>query len=169
MNENTWEGRGWTALAMERYLTMVYRLAHARTGSVQDAEDVAQDVMLRLSRHERSIRSEEHLKARLIRSTANRANSLFRSAWRRKTLPLEAAARTERPEPPQHDALTDALTDALSALSPKQRVVVHLYYYEEMRVDEIAAALGIRSDAVKMRLSRARAELRRRLNGKGEE
>ena len=56
MNENTWDGRGWTALAMERYLTMVYRLAHARTGSVQDAEDVAQDVMLRLSRHERSIR-----------------------------------------------------------------------------------------------------------------
>ena len=51
MNENTWDGRGWTALAMERYLTMVYRLAHARTGSVQDAEDVAQDVMLRLSRH----------------------------------------------------------------------------------------------------------------------
>ena len=46
--------------------------------------------------------------------------------------------------------------------------VVHLYYYEEMRVDEIAAALGIRPDAVKMRLSRARAELRRRLNGKGE-
>ena len=165
MNENTWDGRGWTALAMERYLTMVYRLAHARTGSVQDAEDVAQDVMLRLSRHERSIRSEEHLKAWLIRATVNRANSLFRSAWRRKTLPLEAAVRTERPEPPQHDALTDAL----SALSPKQRVVVHLYYYEEMRVDEIAAALGIRPDAVKMRLSRARAELRRRLNGKGEE
>ena len=165
MNENTWDGRGWTALAMERYLTMVYRLAHARTGSVQDAEDVAQDVMLRLSRHERSIRSEEHLKAWLIRATVNRANSLFRSAWRRKTLPLEAAARTERPEPPQHDTLTDAL----SALSPKQRVVVHLYYYEEMRVDEIAAALGIRPDAVKMRLSRARAELRRRLNGKGEE
>ena len=165
MNENTWDGRGWTALAMERYLTMVYRLAHARTGSVQDAEDVAQDVMLRLSRHERSIRNEEHLKAWLIRATVNRANSLFRSAWRRKTLPLEAAARTEMPEPPQHDALTDAL----SALSPKQRVVVHLYYYEEMRVDEIAAALGIRPDAVKMRLSRARAELRRRLNGKGEE
>ena len=68
MNENTWDGRGWTALAMERYLTMVYRLAHARTGSVQDAEDVAQDVMLRLSRHERSIRSEEHLKAWLIRA-----------------------------------------------------------------------------------------------------
>lgn len=165
MNENTWDGSGWTALAMERYLTMVYRLAHARTGSVQDAEDVAQDVMLRLSRHERSIRSEEHLKAWLIRATANRANSLFRSAWRRKTLPLEAAARTERPEPPQHDALIGAL----SALSPKQRVVVHLYYYEEMRVNEIAAALGIRPDAVKMRLSRARAELRRRLNGKGEE
>ena len=165
MNENTWDGRGWTALAMERYLTMVYRLAHARTGSVQDAEDITQDVMLRLSRHERSIRSEEHLKAWLIRATANRANSLFLSAWRRKTLPLEAAARTERSEPPRHDALTDAL----SALSPKQRVVVHLYYYEEMRVDEIAAALGIRPDAVKMRLSRARAELRRRLNGKGEE
>ena len=80
MNENTWDGRGWTALAMERYLTMVYRLAHARTGSVQDAEDVAQDVMLRLSRHERSIRNEEHLKAWLIRAAAKDASAGGRGA-----------------------------------------------------------------------------------------
>lgn len=165
MSGNTPSERSWTALAMERYLTMVYRLAHARTGSVQDAEDIAQEVMLRLSRHERSIQSEAHLKAWLIRATANRANSLFRSAWRQRTLPLEEAIPAEEP----HSSRSDALTEALRALPPKQRVVVHLYYYEEMRVDEIAEALGVRPDAVKMRLSRARAALRRRLSEKEEE
>ena len=36
----------WIALAIGKYLDMVYRLAHARTGSRQDAEDVTQEVML---------------------------------------------------------------------------------------------------------------------------
>ena len=61
----------------------------------------------------------------------------------------------------------DRLDNALDKLSPKLRTVVHLYYYEKMTVEETAAAVGVRPDAVKMRLSRARKILKQQLTSKG--
>jgi len=150
----------WILAAMDGYLDMVYRLAHARTGNRQDAEDISQEVMLKLMKHASQIESEAHLKAWLIRVTVNQSNNLFRSAWRRLTTPLEE--NQIRSEEPLYT--NDRLDDALEKLSLPLRTVVHLYYYEEMAVDEIALAIGIRPDAVKMRLSRARKILKKQLS-----
>lgn len=162
MKQHSSRADEWISLAMDRYLDMVYRLAHARTGSKQDAEDISQEVMLKLIKHASQIESEAHLKAWLIRVTVNQSNNLFRSAWRRLTAPLEEGlAKGE-----QHSS-SDRLDEALDRLSPSLRTVVHLYYYEEMTVNEIAAAIGVRPDAVKMRLSRARKSLKQQLENKG--
>ena len=153
----------WISLAMERYLDMVYRLAYARTGSKHDAEDVSQEVMLKLVKNASQIESEAHLKAWLIRVTVNQSNNLFRSAWRRLTAPLEEGlARVQ--EVPEGDG---RLEEALEKLSVNLRTVVHLHYYEEMSIGEIANAIGVRPDAVKMRLSRARKILKQQLTLKG--
>lgn len=163
MKEHSSRADEWISLAMDRYLDMVYRLAHARTGNRQDAEDISQEVMLRLIKNAAKIENEEHLKAWLIRVTVNQSNNLFRSAWRRLTSPLEEGRAADG----QTTVGNDRLDDALDRLSPKLRIVVHLYYYEEMAVDEIADAIGLRADAVKMRLSRARRILKQQLTGKG--
>lgn len=153
----------WISLAMERYLDMVYRLAYARTGSKHDAEDVSQEVMLKLVKNASQIESEAHLKAWLIRVTVNQSNNLFRSAWRRLTAPLEEGLAKAQ-EVPEGDGRLD---EALEKLSVNLRTVVHLHYYEEMSIDEIANAIGVRPDAVKMRLSRARKILKQQLTLKG--
>ena len=163
MKQHSLRADEWIQLALDRHLDMVYRLAHARTGSAQDAEDISQEVMLKLVKNADRIESEEHLKAWLIRVTVNQSNSLFKSAWRRLSAPLEEGAMREREKPQTNDRL-DA---ALDRLTPKLRTVVHLYYYEEMPVDEIAAVMGIRADTVKMRLSRARKILKQQLENKG--
>lgn len=153
----------WISLAMERYLDMVYRLAYARTGSKHDAEDVSQEVMLKLVKKASQIESEAHLKAWLLRVTVNQSNNFFRSAWRRLTTPLEEGlARVQ--EVPEGDGRLD---EALEKLSVNLRTVVHLHYYEEMSIDEIANVIGVRPDAVKMRLSRARKILKQQLTLKG--
>lgn len=149
----------WISIAMDRYFDMVYRLAYARTGNRQDAEDVSQDVIMKLMKHAHEIESETHLKAWLIRVTVNQSNNLFRSAWRRLTAPLEEGAVRTVEDP----YANDRLDDALEKLSPAMRTVIHLFYYEDMAVEEIAAAIGIRPEAVKMRLSRARKILKRQL------
>ena len=84
--------------AMEACGDAVYRLALCRMGSRADAEDVYQEVFLRLLRDTTDFRDEEHLKAWLIRVTLNRCSDLRRSAWFRRTAPLEAAPDAAAPE-----------------------------------------------------------------------
>lgn len=163
MYEHSSRADEWISLAMDRYLDMVYRLAYARTGFKQDAEDISQEVMLKLMKHASQIENESHLKAWLIRVTVNQSNSLFRSAWKRLMMPLEEGVLKEV-ETLEDD---DCLDEALEKLSLNLRTVIHLYYYEEMSMQEIAESLGIRAETVKVRLSRARKILKQHLTEKG--
>ena len=142
------------ALAVERWGDMVWRLALARTANVSDAEDVFQEVFLRYFRYEGRLDSDEYRKAWLIRCTVNRAASLHASAWRRRTVPLEAAAQIG-----VEDEYREVYS-AVLALPAKYRAVIHLFYFEGLSVAEIAAALGTAEGTVKSQLSRGRALLR---------
>ena len=84
--------------AMETYGDTVYRLALCRTQSVPDAEDVYQDVFLKLLGQTAQAWEGEHLKAWLIRTTLNRCADLRRFRLRRQAVPLESAADLSRPD-----------------------------------------------------------------------
>ena len=165
MQKRSTRANDWTRLALEKYLDTVYRLAFARTRSKQDAEDVAQEVLLKLCRHAEEIESESHLKHWLLRVTVNECANLFRSPWRRRTLPLDEGWLAAQPDAP---ASNDRLDAALEALNPDQRAVIHLFYYEDMSTEEIARALNIRPTTVRERLHRARRKLKKLLD-EGEE
>ena len=141
------------AALAEQYAGMLYRLAYARTGSRADAEDVMQEVFVRLLRARPEFRDEEHAKAWLLRVGARCAADVLRAPWRRREGPLDDALPA--PEP-------------VLARPPQYRMAVHLYYYEELSVAEIAAVLGKSEGAVKSRLFRARALLRRYLKEDGD-
>ena len=79
--EGPWNDPGGLA---RRHAPAVYRLAYARTGSRADAEDVMQEVFLRLVKAGPDFDSEEHAKAWLLRVASNCANDLFRLPWRRR-------------------------------------------------------------------------------------
>ena len=148
------------ARLVERYGQAVYRLAYARTGSREDAEDVTQETFLRLVRADPVLQDENHRRAWLLRVAANSAGDLTRSPWRKRRRPLEEAEAlsTPPPEPPEDGALA-----AVLALPERYRTVVHLYYYEDYSAAEIAKLLGMREGTVHTRLSRARAMLRETL------
>ncbi|WP_130870018.1 RNA polymerase sigma factor [Intestinimonas massiliensis (ex Afouda et al. 2020)] len=148
---DTWKEPDWLA---RQYGPAVYRLAFARTGSRADAEDVMQEVFVRLLKAKPDFADREHAKAWLLRVAANCANDLFRALWRRREEPMsESLPAPEEPEP-------GGVVEAVLALPPKYRAAVHLYYYEDLSVAEIAAILGKSEGAVKSRLFRARALLR---------
>ncbi len=142
------------ACLVERWGDMVWRLALARTGKLQDAEDIFQEVFLRFFRHEDQLRTAEHQKAWLIRCTINRAKSLTAALWRRRTLPMELAAQVSIPEPDR------TVYAAVLSLPASYRTVIHLYYFEGLSVSEIAAACGCAPGTIKSRLSRGRDLLR---------
>lgn len=147
--------------AMKRYSSMVYRLAYARTRNYEDAEDIYQEVFLKLARADISFENQEHVKAWLLRVTVNCSVNLFRSAWRRHVQPVEALP--ERASAWDGDDRYEALNRALDILPARYRAVIHLYYYEEMSVDEISAVLNTKPATIRSRLARGRERLKREL------
>lgn len=143
---------------IEKYAKTVRTLAYARTHSEQDADDIFGEVFLRYARRNPRFDSEEHEKAWFIRVTINCSNSLIASAYRRRTEPLSE-------DIPAFDSESQSLDEYLLRLTPEWRTVIHLFYYEDMPVAEIAQLLSLSESAVRMRLTRARRALRELLEG----
>ena len=76
--------------AAERYLDMVYRIALNYFRHPADAEDAAQDVMLRLWQTDRTFEGDDYLRYFLVRVTLNVCRDISRSPWHRRTVPLES-------------------------------------------------------------------------------
>ena len=144
--------------AVTAYQDTVYRIALHALGDPQDADDAVQEVFLRLFRREEAFDGEEHLRRWLLRVAVNVCHDMRKSAWWRRA-PLNEAAGLpvfDRPE-------EGALYETVMALPEKYRVVLDLFYYEELSTGEIAEMLGLTRTAVTTRLSRARALLKERL------
>lgn len=116
----------------------LYRTALAITGNVSDAEDVVQEVFLRVYEKSVEFESEEHARSWLIRVTVNLCNSRLRSPWRRRTEPLLDTYPASEPE--QHELIEQTMK-----LPPKYRTVIHLFYYEGYSIKEISRLTGQRN------------------------
>lgn len=148
-------------LLFSEFGDMVYRLALVRTRSSTDAEDITQEVFLRCFRSAPSFLSKEHQKAWLIKVTINCSNSLLSSAFRKHTVALDALG-----EPSSEDELPDSTVyDAVMQLPDKMRTAVHLFYYENYSVKEIAEIMRSSESAVKTWLFRSRSILKNKLKG----
>lgn len=147
--------------SMERHGESVYRLALCRLRSVPDAEDVCQDVFLRLLQKGDPAWDEERTKAFLLRCAVNRCADLGRQRKRRRESSWEELP--DRPAEERDEAR--ALWEAVGQLPPPQRTVIHLHYAEGYATGEIAAILRIPAATVRTRLYRGREKLRELLGG----
>ena len=141
------------------YSDLILRLAYTYLKSTHDAEDICQNVFLKLLTGGYTFDSAEHEKAWVIRTTANACKDSLRAAHRR-CVGLEAVAEAAAPEAPD-----SAVLDAVMALPRKYREAVYLHYYEGYSVREIAKLLGRSEAAVFAHLSRGRKSLRTTLGG----
>lgn len=146
---------------MKTYGDTVYRLALCRMQNITDAEDVYQDVFLRLMKQDIDSWDAEHMKAWLIRTTLNRCADLHRFRLRRPVLSLE-----EVPELASNmDEPGIEVWEAVNRLPEKLRIPVHLHYGEGFSTEEIAVMTGVPTATVRTRLHRAREKLRDLLGG----
>ena len=150
---------------VQRHGQTVYRLAYARTGNREDAEDVTQETFLRLVRAAPKFRDEDHCRAWLLRVAANCAQDLFRAPWRKRERPIEEA---EHLHVADHIPEPGGVLEAVLSLPESYRLPVHLFYYEGLSIREIAGVLGKREGAVRTSLTRARALLRDKLREEGD-
>lgn len=155
--------------AMEAHGNTVYRLALCRTQNTADAEDVYQDVFLRLLSREARDWDGEHLKAWLIRATLNRCADLHRFRLRCPVLALEDIPELAPSADTADGARLAELWEAVGRLPAALRTAVHLYYAEGYSTDEIAAMTDCPPATVRTRLRRARLKLKNLLGGTDDE
>lgn len=141
---------------VNRNSTMVYRLAFSMVKTIQDAEDIHQEVFIQYIRKTPEFESLQHEKAWFIKVTTNLCKNLWKSAWRQKMVSME---QIEPDEAEGREAFTEEeerVLETVMRLPAKYRVVIHLFYYEEMSVEEIATALSLQPSNVRTRLTRGR-------------
>ena len=152
---------------VERYTGTVFRRAFRLVGSAEDAEEVVQDVFLRVFRSIKRFRPEQPLEHWLLTITANSARNLlrarFREARRRTGYGdfLRASVPVRRPTDSRRSAV---LERAMASLDPTTRMAIALRFLEEQTYHEISAQLGLGESAVKMRVRRGLDQLRKRLS-----
>ena len=146
---------------IEKYIDVVFRSALSFCQNKSDAEDVTQNTFIKLWERQEPFTDSEHTRKWLIRVTVNECHSLFRTPWRKKTVYLEDVKQ----EPSFSMGERSELYYAVLGLPVKYRQVVHLYYFEEYSVKEIAELLKLSETAVQTRLQRARQKLKEALKG----
>lgn len=145
-----------TEVLMDKYKDNLFAVAFNVCKSAADADDVVQETFIQYHTGGKQFDSEEHIKAWLLRVAINRAVNVTRSFWRRQAVPLEDYMETLSFETPE----ASGLFEAVMALPEKYRVVLHLFYYEDYSVKEIAGILKLSEANVKARLSRGRKLLK---------
>ena len=140
---------------VQNYLDMVYRIALNWFRNPADAEDAAQNTMLRLYRTDTTFQGEEHLRRWLVRVTINECKRLSTGFWRGRVVSLEVC-----PPPVFSSPERETLFQNVMSLPAKYRIPLYLYYYEDYSVDEVARILKLKPSTVQTRLARAREKLK---------
>ena len=151
---------------VEQYADLLLRITFIQLKHMQDAEDITQEVFVKLIEKKPVFESEEHMKAWLIRVAINLCKDHWKSAWYKRTVPLEDELGVFPAE------ISDVLQTIMQLPAPSRQVVL-LHDYVGYSLVEIAAFTGQTSSAVTTRLHRARKKLRLLLepctdSGKGE-
>ncbi len=161
---------------VRRYQRAVYRVAYGLTRSHEDSDDLAQETFIRAHRALDTFRVGEPLYPWLSRIAVNLAYSLFRRRRRRPETSIEPMLEAGHDWATEDDPVEEVagnervaqIRTQFAGLSEEHQAILVLRVVQGMPYDTIARTLGVPVGTVMSRLSRARAELRKRLTGRSE-
>ena len=156
--------RRWTP----RLLRYAARVLGGSADTTETAREVVQETWVGAMRGLRSLRDPAQFPAWIYGIATRKCADAIRASTRRREVDIRAAAATATAEqrPITAEDRFDLAT-AILGLPPEQRAVLHLFYGDELRVDEIASALAIPAGTVKSRLHYAREALKSHLGTGG--
>lgn len=143
---------------MRAHAESLVRYAYSYLKSMAEAEDVAQEVFLSYLSKRPHFESAAHERAWLFRVAGNKCKNALKSGW----------FKSRNPIPERLPALEEGDREVLSAvlaLEEKYRAPIHLYYYEDYSIREIAEILRAKPATVGTWLARGREILRGKLGG----
>ena len=148
------------ASAVKRNSQRLYLIALSFVKNTYDAEDILQNVFIKLWKYPKPFSDETHLDKWLTVVCVNESkNCLKYPFWRNDNAEDFVFDSSDDMD----SAEKSDLYNAVMQLPKKERAVIHLFYYEDLSVKDIAKMLKMKESAVKTRLNRARSKLKERL------
>ena len=145
-----------------QYAQMVFRYAYRLSGSMVDAEDLTQETFLLAAKSIHQLENPARAQGWLLAITRN---AFLRQRRLHPVVLLEDAAATPVESSMESDTADEEMLQiAVQSLPEEQRVMVLMFYFEDMSYKEIAQQLGVPIGTVMSRLSRAKAALRKKLD-----
>lgn len=138
---------------VEKYSDMIFRIAYQYLYNKYDAEDVTQDVFLKLLYKKAFFKDEEHIKSWLIRVTINQCLDYKKSLARREMVSID---NLEIPFTQEERGIIEELY----LLKEEERNILYLYYYEGYKIKEISHILKQKQNTINSKLTRARKKLK---------
>ena len=140
---------------IDKYGDMILRVAFSYMKNTYDAEDIVQEVFLKLVSNKYTFDNTEHEKAWIIRVTINICKNKLKSFWFNKTSEISDEIKF-------YDKINenDSVLKAVMDLPVSYRMVIHLYYYEQYTTKEIADVIGKKESTVRSLLYRGREKLK---------
>ena len=145
--------------ALDKYSDMIRRICFVQLKNHADVEDIFQNVFIKYATSSQIFESEEHKKAWFIRVTLNSCKDLLKSFFRSRTISIDELIDLPAPIPEDHREVLEAVL----SLPKNYRIVIYLYYFEDYSGVEIAQILGKKENTIYTWLSRAKKELREKL------
>ena len=140
----------------DQYVNMVYKICLMMLKNPGDAEDVTQNVFVKLIKSGKEYDSEKHLKASLIVIAQNECKNQLKHWWHSKRDSFD-----DIPEPSYHQQTADTdVANAVKSLPDKYKIPVYLFYYEGYTSEEISKMMGINHSTVRSHLAEARKRLK---------
>lgn len=142
---------------INKYSDMVYKLAFSLVKNKYDADDIHQEVFVKYICKRPKFENIQHEKAWFLRVTINLSKNLWKSTWKQKVISLW---EDEIEETVQEMDSQDEIIEMVKHLPKKYRIVIHLFYYEELSIEEISNILKRKPSTVRTQLTRARKKLK---------
>lgn len=146
---------------IQEYSSMVLQIAYQYSFNKSEAEDITQEVFIKLFQNLKKIKNKNHIKAWLIRVTINLSIDYNRNYWNKNTTSINENFK-------YFDEETKDVFNELKKLTPEYRNIIYLYYYQGYKISEISEILSMNQNTVSSYLTRARKELKHILEQGGE-
>lgn len=139
---------------MEKYADTVFRICLVYMNNKTDAEDVFQNVFLKLCKSQPSFNDEEHKKAWLITVARNECKNQLLSFWRRNVTCIDEIVL------PIIESDDKEVVKAVLSLPLKYRDILYFFYFEYYKINELSKLFKMKEPTIKTRLKRGRERLK---------
>ena len=145
----------------------VLRIATTYTHNLSIAEDIFQEVFIKVARNIDKFEKRSTEKTWIIRITINTCKDYLKSSWNKKVVPMETIEQNDITKHSDDTILKEELStiviQEILKLPEKYKEVLLLYYYQDLRTTDISKILNIPESSIRTRLKRARELIKDKL------